>query len=361
MPSSTPSSARATDLLAVHTVAELARAARRLLPRPAWDYFRGGADEERTLAANRRAFARRALCPRVLVDVSRCDPGLELLGERLAFPVLVAPMAVQRLAHPDGELATARAAAALGTLFIASTLASVSLEETAAAAPGAPRWFQLYVHRDRGLTRALVERARAAGYRALVLTVDAPVLGRRLADVRNGFELPPGVGFANLGQGGGFADYVEHRHDAAMTWRDLEWLRDLAGMPLVLKGIVRPDDAVRAVDAGAAALVVSNHGGRQLDGMVAALDALPAVIAAVGGRCPVLVDGGVRWASDVLKARALGAAAVLVGRPVLWGLAVGGEAGVARVLTLFRDELTRALALAGCPDLASVTRDLVAP
>jgi len=341
-------------------VAELARAARRALPRAAWDYFRAGADGEVTLAANRRAFARWPLYPRVLVDVARCDPGLELLGARLAFPILIAPMAYQKLAHPDGELATARAAAGLGTVMVVSTLATVALEEVAAAAPG-PRWFQLYVHRDRGLTRELVARARAAGYGALVLTVDAPVLGRRLADVRNGFALPPGLAMANLAGSGTEGDHFGDaaRHDPSLNWRDLDWLRGIAGVPLLVKGIVRADDAARAVAAGVAGVIVSNHGGRQLDGTVAALDALPGVVAAVGGSVPVLVDGGVRWGTDVLKALALGAAAVLVGRPVLWGLAVDGEAGVARVLTLLRDELVRAMALAGCPELAAVTRDLV--
>jgi 4-hydroxymandelate oxidase len=361
-------SVRPDDWRECLTLAELARAARARVPASAWRYCRGGADAGRTLARNRRAFARYDLWYRVLVDVCRVETGVTLLGDRLATPILIAPTAYQRLQHPDGELATARAAAAAGAVYIVSTLATASLEAVAAAAPG-PRWFQLYVHRDRGLTRSLVERARAAGYRALVLTVDTPVLGRRLADVRHGFTLPPGLEMANLAgsfegvdlAGATLMQHVAARHEPGLTWKDLEWLSGLSDLPIVLKGIVRADDAARAVTAGAAAIIVSNHGGRQLDGAPATLDALPGVVAAVSGRCPVLLDGGVRWGTDVLKALGLGAAAVCVGRPVLWGLACGGEEGVARVLALLREELERAMALSGCPDLASLPSDLVRP
>jgi 4-hydroxymandelate oxidase len=328
----------------------------------AYDYFRSGADDERTLRENERAFRRSRLWPRMLVDVARCETGIELLGSRLAFPVLTAPMAYQKLAHPDGEVAMARAAAAAGTIAVVATLATTSLEEIAAATP-APKWFQLYAQRDRGVTRTLVERAAAAGYQAIMLTVDAPVLGRRLADVRNGFGLPPGLAMENLRVAGGegltLAQHVLSRHDASMEWRDLEWLRGLAPVPLVLKGVLRRDDAVRAIACGAAAILVSNHGGRQLDGTPASLDALPGVIEAVAGRVPVLMDGGVRSGGDVLKALALGATAVLVGRPLLWGLAVGGEEGALRVLALLRGDLERAMQLAGCATIGAVTRDLV--
>ncbi|HSN97168.1 MAG TPA: alpha-hydroxy acid oxidase [Candidatus Nanopelagicales bacterium] len=353
------------------TLDDYERAARARLSRMAWDYYRSGADEQRTLRANRSAFRRLEIHYRVLVDVAERDLRVRLLGDELAFPVLVAPTAYHRLAHPDGEIATARAAAELGTIYTLSTLATTCIEDVAAASSG-PRWFQLYVHRDRGFTRSLVERAEAAGHRALMLTVDTPVLGRRLADVRNGFALPEGLVMANLvdaanaaagagDRGSMLASYVASRHDASLTWRDVEWLGSITSLPVLLKGVVRPDDAVRALDHGADGIVVSNHGARQLDGAPATVDVLPRVVDAVAGRCPVLMDGGVRWGTDVLKAIALGAAAVLVGRPVLWGLAVGGQQGVVRVLQILRDELSLAMALAGCPTLAALDRDLVRP
>jgi 4-hydroxymandelate oxidase len=350
------------------TVDDFERAAEAVLPRNAWDYYRSGADDERTLRRNRRAFRRWEIWYRVLVDVSLRSARTTLLGTELSAPIVIAPTAYHAMAHPEGELATARAAAAAGILYVVSTLATTRLEEVAAASAG-PKWFQLYVHKDRGFTRALVERAHAAGYRAIVLTVDAPILGRRLADERNAFALPDGLVMANLmvpGTLGSSAEersmlakYVASRHDASLTWSDLDWLRSLSPLPLLVKGIVRADDAARAVDHGAAGVVVSNHGARQLDGSPASIDALPGVVAAVAGRCPVLMDGGVRNGTDVLKAVALGAAAVLVGRPILWGLAVGGEAGVARVLGILKGELEGAMALAGCAGVADVGGDLV--
>lgn len=349
------------------TVDDFERAAEAVLPRMAWDYYRSGADDERTLRRNRRALRRWEIWYRVLVDVSRRSTATTLLGADLATPILIAPTAYHRMAHPDGELATARAAAAAGVLYVVSTLATTRLEDVAAASAG-PKWFQLYVHKDRGFTRALVERAQGAGYRAVVLTVDAPILGRRLADERNAFTLPDGLAMANLvapdatgstEERSMLAKYVASRHDASLTWKDLEWLRGTTSLPLLIKGIVRADDAARAVEHGAAAVVVSNHGARQLDGSPATIDALPGVVAAVAGRCPVLMDGGVRSGTDVLKALALGAAAVLVGRPILWGLAVGGEPGVARVLEILQGELSSAMALAGCASLADAGGDLV--
>ncbi|MSP62584.1 MAG: alpha-hydroxy-acid oxidizing protein [Myxococcales bacterium] len=353
---------------ALLTVDEFERAARDRLPAMAYDYFRSGADDERTLADNVAAFSRYAIWPRVLRDVARRDLAVELLGCAASSPILIAPTAYHGLAHPDREPATARGAATAGTILVVSTLANTRIEEIAAAAPG-PKWFQLYVHRDRGMTRALIERAAAAGYLALVLTVDTPLLGRRLADERNGFALPPGLEMANLvdgneGSGAGgsaLAGWFAARHDASLGWSDLAWLRSVTDLPIVLKGILRADDAARAVAEGVAGIIVSNHGGRQLDGAPATLDALPSVAEAVAGRCALLVDGGIRRGTDILIALALGAQAVLVGRPVLWGLAVAGEHGVARVLDLLRDELSRAMALAGCPDLASISRDLVRP
>ncbi len=347
------------------------QAAAERLSQMAYDYYASGSDDERTLRDSELAYGRIRLRPRVLVDVSRRSTECTVLGRRVAFPVLVAPTAFQRIAHPDGELATARAAAALGTVMTVSTWATATLEEVRdAAGAGAGLWSQLYVYRDRGITRALVERAEEAGYEALVLTVDTPLLGRRERDIRNGFTLPAGLTLANLATLGGdhlpqregesgLAAYVRDLVDPSLTWKDVDWLRSVTRLPVVIKGVVRGDDAQRAVDHGAAAIVVSNHGGRQLDTTVSSVDALPEVVAAVAERAEVYVDGGVRRGTDVLKALALGARAVFVGRPVLWGLAVGGEAGVTQVLAALRDEFDLAMALAGCASPGDVSRDLV--
>jgi 4-hydroxymandelate oxidase len=347
------------------TVEDFERAAELTLPKMIFDYYAGGAGEEWTLRENRRAFDRWVLRPRVLVDVSEVDLGTSVLGQPVPFPILLAPTALQRMAHRDGELATARAAATLDAIMVVSTIATVSLEEVART--GVRRWFQLYVMKDRDLTGELVKRAHAAGYSALVLTLDTPLLGRRLRDERNRFAMPPGMGLANLegtslpeSTGSGLSSFFLDRHDPSVDWGDLAWLRSLAPMPLVLKGIVTAEDASRAVDAGADAIVVSNHGGRQLEGATATLDALPEVVEAVAGRLEVLVDGGVRTGTDVLKALGLGARAVLVGRPYLWGLAVAGEDGVRRVLEILRDELELALILAGRPSVAGIDASLVA-
>jgi 4-hydroxymandelate oxidase len=348
------------------TLRDFERAARRALTPMAWDYYRSGADAERTLRANLRAWREWEIHYRVLVDVSQRETATTVLGTPVSMPVLVAPTAYHKLAHPEGELATARAVAAAGTIYTLSTLSTTTLEDVAKVSDG-PRWFQLYVHKDRDLTCSLVARAEAAGYRAIMLTVDTPVLGRRIRDVRNGFGLPEGMVMANLVDASmgaemsssALARYIASRHDASLTWADLAWLRGLTKLPLIVKGIVRPDDARRAVDAGASAVAISNHGARQLDGSPATLTVLPRVVEAVGGSVPVLIDGGVRWGTDVIKAVALGASAVMIGRPVLWGLAAGGEAGVGRVLDILREELSTAMALSGCSSLASIDRDLV--
>jgi 4-hydroxymandelate oxidase len=362
---------------------ELEELARAKLPKMAYDYYASGADDERTLGDNRAAFDRRRLAYRVLVDVAHRDLSTTVLGRRVAMPVLVAPTAFHKLADPEGEVATARAAAGAGTVMVLSTLSNSPVEEVvsaarAAGATGGAVWFQLYVYKDRGATRALVERVEAAGCEALVLTVDAPYLGRRERDVRNRFQLPPGLAVANVlaeGYGevvapegdSGLAAYVASLLDPALTWDALDWLAGITRLPIVVKGIVRADDALRAAERGVAGLVVSNHGGRQLDTSVATLDALPAIAEALAGRgsgsgkaaVEIYLDGGIRRGTDVVKALALGARAVLVGRPVLWGLAAGGEAGVARVLALLRDELDLAMALCGAPRLADLTADLV--
>lgn len=340
------------------------------LPPAAWDYYRSGSEDESTLRANRAAFAHVRLRPRVLADVSACELGTAVLGQEVSMPILVAPTAYHCLAHPEGECATAAAAGAAGTLMVASTLATRSLEEIAGAA-GGPLWFQLYVYRDRRLSESLVRRAEAAGYRALVLTVDTPRLGRREADIRNGFGLPPHLTMANMRDeeepeihadrpgASGLALHADARFDQGLSWEAIDWLRSITSLPIIVKGIVTAEDALEAVARGVAGIVVSNHGGRQLDGAVATLEALPEVAEAAAGRCEVYLDGGVRRGTDVLKALALGARAVLIGRPVLWGLAADGPDGVRRVLELLRAELALALALAGQPSVRAVGRSLV--
>jgi 4-hydroxymandelate oxidase len=323
---------------------ELEVQAREHLDHAVYDYFAGGADDEITLRENEAAFAALRLVPRVLRGRDR-ELGVTLLGSRASMPVLVAPTAFHRLAHPDGELATARAVAAAGTIMVVSMAATVEVE--AIAASGATLWFQLFVQPDRGFTQGLVRRAEAAGCRALVVSVDSPVFGHRERDLRNGFhELPEGMR----------CEHMDGRSIAfsLLTWDDVDWLRTMTTLPIVLKGVVHPDDARTAVRRGVDAIIVSNHGGRQLDTMPATIDLLPDVVDAVDGAVPVLVDGGVRRGTDVVKALALGATAVGVGRPVLWGLATGGEEGVAHVLELLRSESEAALALCG-----SVDRDLV--
>jgi 4-hydroxymandelate oxidase len=343
-------------------LAWLERRARERLDRSAYDYFAGGADDELTLADNSAAWARLRLRPHVLRDVGEVSTSTTVLGVPVSLPVLVGPVAYQRLAHPDGEPATASGAAAAGTLLVVSTQATASLEEIAAVAPGAPRWFQLYVYRDRRIAAGLVRRAAASGYRAVVLTVDVPVPGNRERDRRNRFQLPPGMGLANLTVPEERVDVVGvARHfDPTVTPEVIGWLAEESGLPVVVKGVLRGDDAAACLDAGAAAIVVSNHGGRQLDGAVATAEALAEVVEAVAGRAEVYVDGGIRRGADVVKALALGARAVLIARPVIWGLANGGAAGVEEVLAGYREELERALALCGTPTLATVTPDLLA-
>ena len=346
--------------------------ARQHLDDNAWAYFSGGAADEITLRANRTAWSDLSLWPRVLRPLAGGHTRVNLLGRTLEHPILLAPIAFQRLAHPDGELAMAYAAAALGAGLVLSTQASVSLEAVAQAVrpdPGrGPLWFQLYLQHDRGFTQALVQRAESAGYEALVLTVDAPSSGVRDRERRAGFRLPPGVGAVNLaglqapstfrprpGQSALFDDLLHH----APTWDDIAWLQSITRLPVLLKGVLHPADARLAVSVGAAGLIVSNHGGRTLDTAPATASALPRVVQAVGGALPVVVDGGIRRGTDVLKAMALGASAVLVGRPAIWGLANAGAAGVAHVLRLLRDELEIAMALTGCATLADASQALL--
>lgn len=352
--------------LCVDDLQELARAR---LDGMTWGYYASGARGMTTLADNLAAWDRYKLRPRMLRDVSRRCMSTTVLGQKVALPVLVAPMAFQRLAHDLGEIATVQAAGDAGSVMILSCMATTSMEDVCAAACG-PVWFQLYVYKDRGITADLIARAKAAGCTALVITVDAPVLGTREADVRHGLRLPPGMSVSNVvGHGlgdlggavmeSGLGNYVRDNLAADLTWRDIERFAAQSGLPVVVKGVLRGDDGKAAVDSGAAAVVVSNHGGRQLDGAVATADALADVVQAVNGAAEVYVDGGIRRGIDVVRALAMGANAVLMGRPVLWGLAWRGRAGAAEALAMIGAELDETMALCGCRDLSEITGDLL--
>jgi L-lactate dehydrogenase (cytochrome) len=371
------------------SVVDLRRIAKRRLPAGVFDYVDGGAEDELTMRRNRAAFARVEFRPRVLRDVSRVDPSVSLLGRTLPIPLVLAPTGSTRILHPEGELAVSRAAARAGVPYTLSTLGNRSIEEVAHAGDG-PHWFQLYVWQDRGLAKELIQRAEAAGYEALVLTLDTIVLGRRDRDVRRGFTLPPKIGldtvaegilhptwtwnllrsepivFANVtGRGveGGapvpIADYGHEPFDASLSWPDVEWIRSIWSGPVVLKGIQTVEDAELAVAAGVEAIAVSNHGGRQLDGAPPALEVLPRVADAVGGRIEILCDGGARRGSDIVKAVALGATAAMAGRAYLYGLGAAGEAGVDYVLRMLDDDVRRTMALCGVASTRELTPDIV--
>lgn len=334
-----------------------ARAAE-LLGASAYGYFAGGAGDEITLRDNVASWRRHALAPRVLVGVGDCDTSVSVLGRERAHPIVVAPMAYQRHAHPDGELAMGRAAAATGSVLALSSQTTTDPSEVAAAMGAADRWLQLYVFKDRGLTDELVRAAREGGYEALVITVDFPHGGRRERDLRSGFTLEHPT-FIDRATGPMTPAQRHALHDPNLTWDDIAAFGEASGLPVVLKGILRPDDAVRAVDAGVDGIIVSNHGGRQLDTVLSGADALGPVAEAVDGRIDVLVDGGIRRGWDVAKALALGADAVLVGRPVLWGLACEGQAGAELVLRQLVDELANTLGLLGCPRARDLDRSYI--
>jgi 4-hydroxymandelate oxidase len=340
--------------------------ARELVEPAPWAYLMGGAGDEHTLHSNRQAFHRWTFRPRVLVDVRAVGTETSVLGRTLASPVILAPVAFQRLYHPEGELATARAAAAEGTVMCVSTMTSYTHRELSDAAPGLNQWAQLYVLADEGATRAHLDEAVEAGCTAIVLTVDTPLLGRREGELRSGFSVSPDVPIPYVAAAIGGVAHSPSTHSGgifspSVTWRDLEWIADATKLPVLLKGILTREDAVLAVEHGAAGIVVSNHGGRQLDGVPATLDALEEVVQAAAGRVEVLFDGGVRRGTDAVKALALGAKAVLVGRPAIWGLAADGEAGVRHVLSLLRDEVALTLGLLGCTRPDEVGRTHVQP
>lgn len=325
----------------------------------AYDYYAGGSADEITLRDNVGSFQRYRLRPRVLVDVSMIDMSTTMLGEAVAMPVGITPTALQTLAHPEGEVASARAAAEARVIFGLSTISGRSLEDVAAASSGT-KWFQLYVHKDRGVSKAMLERAVAAGYKAVVLTVDLPVPGYREREMRSRLQMSDAQAFGNLSgmatEGLELLDLIEGVVNPSLTWDDLEWIRSITDLPLLIKGVLTSEDAVLAVEHGAAGVVVSNHGGRQLDRVPASIDVLEEITDAVADRTEVYLDGGVRRGTDVLVALALGARGVFIGRPFLFALAAGGEEGVAHALKLIKIEIANAMILLGTPTVADVTR-----
>lgn len=349
-------------------VDDVERLAHQKLPSVTKSFYQDGADQQQTVAENLLAFKRLRLLPRVLRDVSNVNTELTLLGRPVSMPVGLSPTALLKMAHPLGELGTAKAAASAGTVMILSALSSTSMEDVAAAAPGGLRWLQLEVVKDRSVTESFVSRAERLGYAAVVLTVDIPVFGQRLCIIKNGFVCPKHIDLANF-KGTNYAylnekkdtrlELLRQSFDRSLTWDVLTWLRSITRLPVVVKGILTAEDAEEAVKYGASAILVSNHGGRQLDTVPATIEVLPGIVKAVRGRCEVYIDGGVRTGTDVVKALALGARAVFVGRPIIWGLAYDGTNGVTKVLNMFRSELERALALMGCASLTDIKPSMV--
>jgi 4-hydroxymandelate oxidase len=344
-------------------------AARETLPRTAYDYYRSGANDEITLHENHSAYERIKLRPRVLRDISKRDLTTTILGQTVSMPIVVAPTAFHAMASPEGEVATARAAGKADCIMILSTLATKSIEEVMPEATG-PVWFQLYVYKDREATLSLVERAVSSGCSAITLTVDAQIWGRRERDIKNRFRLPEGLSIQNLMPAGrgqfpeeqadsGLAAYVSWQFDQTLCWKDVEWLCSKAKVPVLLKGVLHPEDARLAIDHGAAGVIVSNHGARQLDTVPATIEVLPEIVEAVDGKIEVLIDGGIRRGTDIVKAIALGAKAVGVGRPIIWGLAVNGEQGAARILLILRKDFELAMRLCGCTTIDEIQKALV--
>ncbi|XP_042402374.1 peroxisomal (S)-2-hydroxy-acid oxidase GLO3-like [Zingiber officinale] len=350
----------------ITNVSEYEEIAKQKLPKMIYDYFASGAEDQWTLRENRNAFSRILFRPRILVDVSKIDLTTTVLGFNISMPIMIAPSAMQKMAHPQGELATARAASAAGTIMTLSSWSTSSVEEVNSTGPGI-RFFQLYVYKDRNVVLQLVRRAERAGFKAIVLTVDTPRLGRREADIKNRFTLPPSLtlkNFEDLDLGkmdrtndSGLASYVASQVDRSLSWKDVKWLQTITALPIVVKGVMTAEDTKLAVQAGVAGIVVSNHGARQLDYVPATINSLEEVVKAAQGKVPVFLDGGIRRGTDVFKALALGASGVFIGRPVIFALAADGEAGVRKVLEMLRDELELTMALSGCTSLEQITRN----
>lgn len=355
------------DLAAV-TIADIERIASAKLELGVRWYYNSGADQEETLKENEEAFKRLRFRPRMLVDVSRVSMATTLLGQPVSMPVGFAPSAMHQLAHPDGEIGTAKAAEAAGTVMILSSMSTISLEEIRRSAPNCILWLQTYLYKNRALTESLVKRAATAGFSAIVLTVDSPVFGQKIMANKYRFHLPKHLRFGTL-EGSlptatvknhpDFDAFVDDLISPSVVWSDVAWLRNVSGLPVVMKGVLTPEAAIKCHQSGAAAIIVSNHGGRQLDGTPASIDVLPEIVEAVGDRLEVYLDSGVRTGADVSRALALGARAAFVGRPVVWGLAYNGKAGVSTVLDIYRSELERTLRLLGCPDVRQLTPEFV--
>lgn len=349
-------------------ISEFEIAAKEKLTQMAYDYYRSGANDEITLKENCDAYKKIFLKYRVLVDVSIRDLSTKVLGQKISMPVMIAPTAFHKMAHPEGEVAVAKAAGRSGTIIILSTLSNSDVEAVVKASSG-PVWFQLYVYKDREVTREIIQRAETAGCKAIVITVDAPVLGTRERDVRNQFNLPEGLSVKNLLPAGkenlpiiessGLSGYVQTHLDPSLNWKDLDWIKKITKLPVLIKGIACAEDALLSVKHGVDGIVVSNHGGRQLDTCRATIEVLPEITEAVQGKLEILIDGGIRRGTDVIKAVALGAKAVLIGRPVIWGLAVDGENGVKNVLEILRNEFDIAMALCGKDSVSKVNKDLI--
>uniref|UniRef100_A0A1I8P2Q4 (S)-2-hydroxy-acid oxidase n=1 Tax=Stomoxys calcitrans TaxID=35570 RepID=A0A1I8P2Q4_STOCA len=353
-------------------VDDFEKEASKKIDKSALDYYRSGAGEQFTLNLNREAFRRLRIRPRCLRDVSHLDTSCDVLGYKLKWPLGIAPTAMQKMAHPDGEAGNAKAAGEMGSIFILSTLATTSIEEVAEIAPKTCKWFQLYVYKDRSLTEKLLRRVEKANFKAIVLTVDAPIFGQRWADVRNNFSLPSNLRLANFessssqsdgvhGEEGtsGINEYVSSQFDATLTWRDVEWLVKSTHLPVIVKGILTAEDAILAREFGCSGVIVSNHGARQLDYVPASIEALPEVVGAVGNDMVVMLDGGVRHGNDIFKALALGAKMVFVGRPALWGLGCEGSGGVKKMLQVLQKDFEITLALAGCKNLEDIQKNMV--
>ncbi|XP_049545473.1 uncharacterized protein LOC125957090 [Anopheles darlingi] len=355
--------------MALVSVLDYEQRAFETIPRNALDYYRSGAGNELSMGLNRSCFDRLRIRPRMLQGSAERDLSCTVFGERFTMPIGISPTAMQRMAHPEGEVANARAAASRGVAFTLSTISTSSIEEVADATPGSVKWFQLYIYRDRQLTESLVRRAEKAGFRAIVLTVDAPLFGLRRADLRNKFSLPAHLTMANFvgkaatsvrSQGGsGINEYIAEQLDPALSWDDVKWLVSFTKLPVIVKGILTREDALIAANLGVKGIFVSNHGARQVDSVPASIEALPEIVKAVGDRVEVFLDGGITQGTDVFKALALGARMVFFGRPAVWGLAVDGQRGVESILDILRKELDLTMALAGCRTIEDITSNYV--